>query len=345
MIRANAVSMFSAEDGRLLARLEHPAEEILWPGNVWTGNVVVGPSGRRIATISDKRGEKGDQGVVVRLWDVSTWKVVTVNKVSGVGGSVEIRYWMDDAPGGGSVIALGWEGCCTVLRAGRDEPVAQFQSGSVELLGRVGDLAHDGDGQVYDMRTWQRLFPPPGRRFHPDLARFSPDGRFVNAEGGVIDTRTDKQFAAGVWHKMPGFGLIANLSNVQFDRPVDNRAVQFLPPADRLNFPPDLLELWAQVAVRGELDAERRFVPWDEATWEKKRQELSAMPAAYPDFPFPGYVATDKLHWLRQEYENAKDTAKPDIAAQLLARAEAMGDKAEAVRWRAVLNPPKPPAK
>ena len=90
-----------------------------------------------------------------------------------------------------------------------------------------------------------------------------------------------------------GFGLVASLSNVRFDGPVDNRAVQLLPPADQLNIPPDLLELWAQVAVRGCLDERGAFVPWDEQTWEKKRRELAAKPAPYSDFPFPGYVATD----------------------------------------------------
>src|SRR5205823_3734801 len=175
---------------------------------------------------------------------------------------------IDDAVEGlGTVVALARDelfedvSSWTLYRCGQNEPVAQFMSArSTPLLfARAGHLAHGGDGQVYDMRTWQRLLPPPGRRFHPDVAGFSPDGRFVTAavNGGtvVIDTRTDKQFpVAGAWHKMPGFGLVASLSNVRFDGPVDNRAVQFLPPADRLNFPSDLLELWAQVAVRGHLD-------------------------------------------------------------------------------------------
>ena len=89
--------------------------------------------------------------------------------------------------------------------------------------------------------------------------------------------------------------------------------------------------------------SEGRFVKWDEPTWEKKRQELAAKPAPYADFPFPGHVATDRLHWLRQEYESARVADKPGLAKQLLDRAEAVGDKAEAVRWRAILTP-KPPA-
>jgi hypothetical protein len=104
-----------------------------------------------------------------------------------------------------------------------------------------------------------------------------------------------------------------------------------------LNIPPDLLELWAQVAVRGHLDDEGAFVKWDEATWERKRQELAARPAPWPDFPFPGYVAVDRLHWLRAECADADEADKRRLAHQLLERAEAAGDKSEAVRWRAWL--------
>jgi hypothetical protein len=105
------------------------------------------------------------------------------------------------------------------------------------------------------------------------------------------------------------------------------------------------LELWAQVAVRGELDAEGRFVPWDEGTWDKKRQKLAGMPVPYPDFPFPGYLSNDKMYWLRQEFEHASETAKSRLAKQLLDRAEATGDKAETIRWRAILTAMSPPTK
>jgi hypothetical protein len=285
------------------------------------------------------------------------------------------RFWMDDLPESpGEIIALeengwgvsGW----TVYRYGQDKPVAEFAGAPPwpDLLARVGDLAHGGDGRVYNTRTWQRLTPPPGRKFHPDLARFAPDGRFVratiNGEQALIDTRTDKSLPLqGNWGNLPKFGMIqATTGNYRatirlipsgsiLDLPADllkkvgRGTVDYPLPASHLNLPADLLELWAQVAVRGELDADGRFVAWKEATWEKKRQELAAKPAPYPDFPFPGHVATDKLHWLRQEYEIASDANKPGLAKQLLDRAEAAGDKAEAVRWRAVLTPKPSPTK
>ncbi len=102
--------------------------------------------------------------------------------------------------------------------------------------------------------------------------------------------------------------------------------------------------------VRGELGPDGEFVPWNEPTWEKKRQELAAIPAPRPDLPFPGYVATDRLHWLRSEYNAAaNDVDKHRLAKELLRRAEANGDRVEAVRWRAKLdpknNPPQPAPK
>lgn len=65
---------------------------------------------------------------------------------------------------------------------------------------------------------------------------------------------------------------------------------------------------------------------------------LSARPAPHPDFPFPGHVATDRLHWLRREWAEAADALKPQVAADLLRRAEQLGDPAEAARWRRYLD-------
>ncbi len=110
-----------------------------------------------------------------------------------------------------------------------------------------------------------------------------------------------------------------------------------MPDPEYLEVPPALLELWAQVALRGHLDDEGAYSRWDEPTWEEKRQKLAATAAPFPGFPFPGRLAADQLHWLRQEFENAGGADKPRIAKQLLDRANAAGDKAEAARWIAVL--------
>jgi hypothetical protein len=220
-----------------------------------------------------------------------------------------------------------------------------FEGGGADMLSPVGELARVHEGEVYDMRTYQRLLPPPGRKFHPSLARFAPDGRFVASDTragfGVIDTRADKVVptrtdwagTARAGH-LPGFGL-ATAVRENGTRTWEAPELRVLPAADKLDLPPDLLELWARVAVRGELDAEGRFVKWDEPTWERKRQELAAKPAPSADVPFPGHVATDRLHWLRREFEEATDDAdKFRHARDLLRRAEAAGDRTEAVRWR-----------
>jgi hypothetical protein len=68
------------------------------------------------------------------------------------------------------------------------------------------------------------------------------------------------------------------------------------------------------------------------------RQKLAAQRAPSADFPFPGHVATDRLHWLRQEHDTASDANKPVLARKLLDRARAAGDRAEAVRWQTVLG-------
>jgi hypothetical protein len=197
-----------------------------------------------------------------------------------------------------------------------------------------------------DARTWQRVNPPAGRRYTDDFATWAPDGRFVYARirgdanpadvsTNFIDVKAEKAFEApnGNWQYSPGTGWTAVLAGPR------GCEILRLPSLDQLDIPPAMLELWAQVAVRGELGPQGELVNWDEPTWEKKRQELAAMPKPKTDFPFPGHVATDRLHWLRSAYmTSGDDAAKLRLATELLRRAEASGDAAEAVRWRAETN-------
>ena len=115
---------------------------------------------------------------------------------------------------------------------------------------------------------------------------------------------------------------------------VDKAEVRVLADTARLSIPPKLLELWAQVAVRGELGPDGGFVRWNEEIWQRKWKELAAVPPPDPNFPFPGHLARDPLHWLRKEFEAAADAAKLPLARELLRRAEASGDAPEAARWR-----------
>jgi hypothetical protein len=163
----------------------------------------------------------------------------------------------------------------------------------------------------------------------------------------LVDTLTDK--AAYVGDIGPQKGYLQGLGLVSIP-PYQEGEIRIV-LVTSLNLPADLVELWLQVALRGELGPDGSFVKWKEPMWEQKRQELAARPAPYPDFPFPGHVATDGLHWLRREFEEATDEAdKLRLARDLLRRAEAAGDRTEAVRWRAevakrtpeVAPPPRP---
>lgn len=157
------------------------------------------------------------------------------------------------------------------------------------------------------------------------LTKHTQDGRFcfVDQIKTVIDTTTEKSFP---W---PGTGhhFIEDYGSIG--------STCILPAPSRLDIPPPLLQLWAQVAVRGELGPNGEFVKWNEETWEQKRQEFAAAKPPYEDFPLPGYVATDKLQWLSSEYEATEDDKeKLRLVNVLLRRFEKSGDENGAVRWR-----------
>jgi hypothetical protein len=322
--------VYSAQDGREVARLKDDGP-IGWLNESSSGKPV---------TITTAAGRYR-----FNVWDTQTWIIMSRIDVPSAGAADGTETIFDDA------VVKVISGKAHVCRPGRADPIVIPMPDEGRLpfeesfpIKRNGEQFHMGDGRLFDSRTWKQLRAPGGRKYHPGLMRFSLDGRFVRAvvNGGraLIDTRTNKSFPTqGDWANLPKFGM------VQTTTANDEATIRLIPSGPLLDLPADLLELWAQVAVQGELDAEGRFVKWDEPTWEKKRQELAAKPAPYSHFPFPGHVATDKLHWLRQEYESASDADKPRLAKQLLDRAEAAGDKAEAVRWRAILTPKSAPTK
>jgi hypothetical protein len=293
------------------------------------------------------------------MWDAGSWKAdsaaMPIDAVgSAIGRGSDFQFWTEDLFAFSAVADVDgvmWD----VYRYGRPEPLA-VSIAALRLLPPAGDLVRFHDGTVYDSPTWQRLLPPAGRKFPAALARFAQDGRFVTTYPGglVIDTVTDKVFgkqfnegwinwpgwpATTPYGNVPGFGLVgARYEPVNYGQGGSVK-VRLIPPPSRLDLPADLLELWAQVAVCGELGGDGQFVQWDEPTWEKKRQELAAKPAPYPDFPFPGYIANDQLHWLRTEFAEAKtDADQLRTVRELLRRAESAGDRVEAVRWQAEVD-------
>lgn len=310
----------------------------------------ISPNGQRVATITHTPIPPGRADTkTLRMWDAKTWQAdpttMALNKDLSESYSRDFRMWDHDLFGLKGTFSF--EDLHTVVyRFGQANPLgSSYEWSSPDP--KSGDRLFDDGGRVFDMHTWQRLRPPSGQRYHSDLARFAPDGRFVysRADSTVIDTRVQKQFAVPYrsvdsWVGHLRFGLVPGLGLVTAELNKFEGELRLIPTA-HLDLPPAMLELWAQVAVRGELGPDGEFVPWNEPTWEKKRQQLAAMPTPHPDFPFPGYVATDKLHWLGSEFEAAQsreDKAEAiRLVKELLRRAEADGDKVEAVRWRTTL--------
>ncbi len=367
------VVVFSPDDGRRVARLAHG----LGPKQAVTG--VFSPTGRRLITCVEDvpRPGTGKNRSYTCVWDVGTWQN-SPWRTAWEDTSLSTVRDIDD-----EYYAVISGSSWYVFRDGRPSYVSE-----VSLLLDVGEgearghYVREEDGTVADLRTGARLVPPPDRRFHPELARFTPDGRFAgcfNGDGGLslIDLTTDRQLVNDAYsveglfgtvsslHRVPGVGQFALVTDPDVSRRVFRvlgrvvprptpirakgedgySAAIWLIPAAIPTVQSDALELWAQVAVRGELGPDGRLVKWDEPTWEQKRRELAALTPPPSDFPFPGYVAADRLHWLRAEHDDAKDPAdRRRLAAELLRRAEAAGDRAEAVRWREEATPDPEPA-
>jgi hypothetical protein len=324
-------AVFSSSDGRLFAQLNYKNMSDIKAGQT----PELSPSGHIATTVADT-----DRGHFVHAWDTSCWQLISITG-PWTGNQMILR---NARPISDEMFAASnnfyYVDKTEIYRFGSDKATATFPG----VLSKIeGDRALLESGQIFETHTWKRLNPPKGRKYHPDIARFALDGRFIQWKGDeVLDAQTEKTFHLGLGD-MGGDGSLDRydpktgwigivMENLR-------RLSLRLPPPDHLDIHSDLLKLWAQVAVRGELDEEGVFKKWNEETWEKKRQELASEPAPYADFPFPGYVAQDRLHWLRKEYEAASEAEQPRLARQLLDRAEKAGDASEATRWRAILAP------
>ncbi len=334
--RGETLHLFSAENGDAIAELR--------PGRLSQNHrfgAKLSPGGHTAASFYfTEPTESGSRPFYVNFWDTTSWQLSSVAGpyYEGLFSNSDIHFIADDMlvlyePAAADVQAGLW-----ILQPPTPCPIARFNGSPYVFRGEQVVL---NSGQIFNTRTGVRLHPPKGRKYHPDLSQFAPDGRFLR---NGIDTLTEKTIPAmglaikepkklmGSYIGEPANGWVAvdrQWEGLQFP-------IRRLQTPDRLNIPPHLLELWAQVATRGNVDDEGAFVKWDEPTWEKKRQELAESPAPYPDFPFPGRLAVDRSYWLRQEL-NATNVDRPRVAKQLLERANAAGDESEARCWAAVL--------
>ncbi|QJX01065.1 serine/threonine-protein kinase [Frigoriglobus tundricola] len=317
------IVLVSADDGRELGRLLLPhGEEI--------SGFDVSPNGHRIQTRSQTTGIEPTYHQ--RIWKPYPWRIIPDPVLDQWKNSDGIYFLTDNLVRIYTSFEYGNE--AILYRIGEVDSKTFLGDKTVETTCN-DELLVLNDDRIFDGKTLKRLAPPAGRKYPPSLTRLARDGRFVFRESGIraIDAVTEKQieFKDG-WEVNGHSGYFPAWGTVAVGRGCEIRVI---PSPKILDVPPALLELWAQVAVRGELGPDGEFVKWTEQTWEKKRQELAAIPPPHPDFPFPGYVVTDKLHWLRAEYEAAAEKDKLRLAADLLRRSEESGDNVEAVRWRA----------
>lgn len=244
-------------------------------------------------------------------------------------------------------LALPYE---RVFKLGQSEPLLHYEfTNAQDAVDEQVESADKSEfrlkNNLFDSQTGKLLARPANRKFHPLLAKYAKDGRYVfssnwhddgftrHLEFSAVDTRSEKTFPIPKSLEFPRYVPKIGFVYRMWD------GLGLMPTEDIQKIQPELLELWVRVAVRGELNDQGEFVKWTESKWERKRQELAAVPPPIKDFPFPGYVATDKLHWLRAEYNQTTDEAeKKRLAQELLRCSEESGDKIEAVRWRAVLK-------
>jgi serine/threonine protein kinase len=189
-------------------------------------------------------------------------------------------------------------------------------------LGDLGGIASDGalvltpEGAVHDLTAGgSRRLPPPGRRYHPEAMRLNGGRRLLIpqvplAYSQLIDLAAEKVVGPyGDYRRVTADGVAAV-------------SVGILLPAPDIDLPADVLELWAQVTVRGELGPDGTLVKWDEPTWERKRRELAARARPVGAFPFPGEVARDRLYWLRQQARESGDRPEAISLLERLVAAE-----------------------
>lgn len=284
-MRDDAYVIVSADDGREIARLDHPG------GDDSLLNTI-SPSGKWMLTMRERD---------TRLWRCADWQPVhdpaiaealNQNKELTIGfflsddllslnlsnpDSTKINEWI--------LIRIGNPGVF-VLKLPFDENHPFGNSITVELGGALLCFGH----VLIDAKTFQRLKPAPGRTYPSEFAKLATDGRFF----GDLDTLTEKALPEVYQSQyFPGYG------HVGVDWGIDQKELRILPDPSKLTIPPEMLELWAQVITGGELGPDGRFEAWDEPKLATKQKELAAMKPPYPDFPFPGWATQDPNLWWR----------------------------------------------
>ncbi|MFO0935553.1 MAG: serine/threonine-protein kinase [Gemmataceae bacterium] len=334
----STVVLYSSENGKEVVRLSGPV-------GMKKREVLSSPDGNWIVTTYDNWN--------FRVWRTDTWQGEPATSM----GNWEAHCVLND----GTVLMRDWRDgqTCSVYRSGQSNTVVAHQ-GSWSGLPNQGNLSLLHDGRIVDTQTRQLVPMPAAGEPNKVLARFAPDGRFLMHVS--IDSATGKHLPISqnwwpslsiehdrYWRDAAVVGYLPRVGQVAFSLNDHDRAeVRLIPLLDRLALPAEQLELWLQVALRGELGPGDEYIKWDEPTWERKRQQLAATPQPFSDLPFPGHLSTDKLHWLRMEFfgdwirNGVEKTADREflskIASELLRRSEAEGNQGEVDRWNQKLS-------
>ena len=195
---------------------------------------------------------------------------------------------------------------------------------------------------VYSLRPFREWESSHGRRYPTDFGGPLIDRRFLilpsDQSSGfgherLIDFACDRvvgdMYFGLVPCAIPGCRFVA-LQDISSRR--ETGPSTFVLPSVDATFDPDVLELWAKVVTRGQLNPISGFFEeHDEPAWERNRQELLRRAKPVGEFPFPGAFVGDRLYWLRkQDIKNNEKllsrliTEEP-TAENYLARAEYWG--------------------
>ena len=336
------VIVWSADDGRELLRTPLPGADRGLVASVYA------PSPRRLIAYTNSADNVWRYW---HAWETGGWRLLQKLRYSG---GYAYLPGVRELPDGR--LALNMDGTWYLFRDGEAEPLKSVED-TWDTGQFVGSRYWNQSGQLFDVATGKELQPPSGRRLHPELAEVVPHGRyFARAQANgfwLCDIAADKQLTAH-WDEDDFFfdvrgKLWQTLSNQQLGFAIDREDRLWLLqiPLSIPEIPPRQLELWAQVALCGELGPDGELQRWDEPTWERHRQELAQWPAVTADVPFPGFVADDRRHWLRQQHDDLVDplesqSADPEdpirVIEQLRDRARADGDEAEVRYWQTRLE-------
>ncbi len=248
--------------------------------NSWITLAAFSPSGRYAVTLSTD---------AMRWWNTDEWRLqqetVWGDLVPGLARVVFVQ--VDKWPSGDVLIVqerketpYGTSGGNAVVVRNLPKPIMGKNNNTVRVSPN-GLLAAFDVNEIYDTRDGQRLSLPAGRKFHPELSKFSEDDRYaVFPPNFVADLATEKKI---------GFNSESRLLTKQ-----------------NASLNADLLQKWCRIITRGKLDQDGRYSEFDEATWENQRQELAHDLDANPDASVLRSAVSDRLYWLREEIKQSK---------------------------------------